>query len=145
MATTRALRDGTAQTRAFTCIICPRGCDLTAARIEGSWAISGNRCPMGRDFALAEINNPKRIICSTVRTSSRTIPLLPVKTDAEVPLEDVPRVMQEIFKIVVDADVGMGDVIVHNVAGTGANLVASASATMPMGVVLNERRTDRCH
>lgn len=100
---------------------------------------------MGRDFALEEINNPKRIICSTVRTSSRTIPLLPVKTDAEVPLEDVPRVMQEIFKIVVDADVGMGDVIVHNVAGTGANLVASASATMPMGVVLNERRTDRCH
>lgn len=145
MTATEALEDSTAQTRVFTCIVCPRGCDLTAARTEGKWAISGNGCIMGRDFALKEVNNPTRIICSTVRTNSRALPLLPVRTDAEVPLEDVSRVMEEIFKVVVDADVGMGDVIIHNVAGTGANVVASASATMPMGVASIERRTDCCH
>ncbi|HHY61426.1 MAG: DUF1667 domain-containing protein [Bacillota bacterium] len=135
------------QHKAFTCIVCPRSCDLTAELVEDGWRISGNRCPMGRDFALKEVNNPTRVVCSTARTTDRSCPLLPVRTDIEVPLEDVPRVMAEIIKAVVDVSTGvdMGDVIIHNVAGTGANVIASASATMPMGVSSIETRTDRFH
>ena len=58
------------------CIVCPNGCRLNAEKsAEGSgYAISGNKCKRGIDFAIAEITNPTRTLTTTVRTSFSGVP-----------------------------------------------------------------------
>ena len=66
--------------RNLVCIECPIGCSLTAEKSGEQWEVKGNRCTNGVDFAINEITDPRRSICSTVRTTFKTVPRLSVRT-----------------------------------------------------------------
>ena len=51
------------------CIVCPNSCELKISEEGEQIAVSGNMCPKGIDFAVAELTNPMRTISSTVKTS----------------------------------------------------------------------------
>lgn len=110
----------------ITCIICPNGCSLMVDEKDGEWAVSGNMCPRGRDFGIAEMTNPKRSICSTVKTAYKDFPRLPVKTDGEIPLDKIFSVMNELKGVVIDHPVHRGEIIIEDVLKTGANIVATS-------------------
>ena len=42
----------------LTCIICPRGCSLTADIQDGTVTVTGNTCPKGEEYAIRECTNP---------------------------------------------------------------------------------------
>lgn len=116
------------KTRNLTCIVCPRGCALTVTfsddgKIE---KIEGNACKRGVDYATAECTHPMRTVTSTVRLEDGRV--LPVKTSATVPKELVFEVMKEINITVAKSDLKIGEVVIKNVLGTGADVVASANA-----------------
>ncbi|MBQ5684913.1 MAG: DUF1667 domain-containing protein [Clostridia bacterium] len=114
------------------CITCPKGCLLTVDREEdGSITVTGNRCPRGELFAINELSAPKRTICSTVRTSFPETPVLPVRVSTDIPKEKIFDVMNEINKVCVTMRVSRGDILIRDVLGTGADVIATSDLLQP--------------
>ncbi|MCI6157080.1 DUF1667 domain-containing protein [Peptoniphilaceae bacterium SGI.137] len=111
----------------LTCINCPVGCALTAEVDEEGNLLSlkGNSCNRGKIYATQEVKDPRRILCSTVHLDGGRSPLVSVKTKEPVPKPMIRDVMREIQKIRAAAPVKIGDVLLHNVAGTGVDIVAT--------------------
>ena len=114
--------------RELICISCPMGCRLTV-KLEGNEVVSvtGNTCPRGEEYARKECTNPERILTSTVKINGAVHRVLPVITDREIPLGKLFEAMEAIRKVEVDAPVKEGDILIENILGTGANVIASRS------------------
>jgi CxxC motif-containing protein len=112
--------------RNLICIECPIGCSLSVEKGGEQWDVKGNKCPKGKDFAINEITDPRRSICSTVRTTFKKVPRLPVRTTGDVPLKEIFAVMAQINAISVDKPIHTGDVIIKNVCNTGINVIAAS-------------------
>ena len=104
------------------CITCPRGCHL---QVDDDLNVTGNMCPRGAMYAKAELTHPVRMVTSSVTINSKTQSRLPVKTKDPIPRELIFKVMEEITKVVVDAPVKIGDVIIKDVLGCGVDIVAT--------------------
>lgn len=107
----------------ITCIICPNGCNLS---VEGN-EVSGNLCSRGADFAFQEINDPQRVVCSTLRTEIDGIPVVPCRTSKEVPKDKMFDVMREINQHTVRERLKAGSIVIKNVAGTDADIITTAN------------------
>lgn len=109
------------------CIVCPRGCSM---HIEGEGeniSVTGNTCKRGLNFAISEMTEPKRTICSTVKTAFKEAPVLPVRVSADIPKNKIFDVMKEINSVTVKEPVGRGEVIIKNVLGLGADVIATSN------------------
>lgn len=115
------------QERDIICISCPMGCQLKV-KIDGEdITVTGNNCKNGETYGIAEVTDPRRVIPSTVVIKNGKLPRLPVKTKDAVPKDMIFDIMDEINKVVVEAPVKMGDIIIENVLDTGVDVVASRS------------------
>jgi CxxC motif-containing protein len=107
------------------CVRCPRSCLIRVAVEEGSVkSVEGYGCRLGFEYAVEEVTNPKRTVCSTVRVLGGRYPRLPVRTSEPVPKSKIREVVEALRSVTVKAPVRRGEVIVRNVAGTGADVVA---------------------
>ena len=107
------------------CIVCPRGCRITAKPGDPP-EITGNGCKRGYQFALDELTDPRRTVCTTVKTAFPDVPVLPVKVSREIPKNRIFDVMREIAGVTVTQPLGTGDVVIENVLGLGADIVVTA-------------------
>ncbi|MDR0530631.1 MAG: DUF1667 domain-containing protein [Oscillospiraceae bacterium] len=98
--------------REFICITCPTGCHLTVEGSGDEAKVSGNECKRGEAFARAELTCPTRTICSTVRTAFGHAPMLPVRTDREVPKDCIPAVMRLIANVLVKEPIACGETVI---------------------------------
>ena len=110
------------------CTLCPLGCRVTLkvsdkGEIE---SLTGHQCKEGKEYVTAEFKSPVRVFTATVLTGGGGR-LLPVRTDKPVPKSQLKELMQAIAKVRVEPPVRIGQEIIHNILGTGANLVASSS------------------
>ena len=114
--------------RLLTCIICPRGCSLrvTLGEDGAPTKVEGNACPRGVDYAVTECTAPMRTVTSTVRCRDGAI--IPVKTNKSVPKALVFDVMREINRTSPDGELCVGDVVISDVCGTGADVVVTGKA-----------------
>lgn len=112
--------------RDMVCIICPNSCEMRVVYDDRTLDVEGNKCSRGKDFAIKEIRNPMRSICSTVRTIFEELPRIPVKTDGEVPRDMTFRVMDEINNVVIDRILSTGDIVLENVLDLNINVVLTA-------------------
>ncbi len=106
------------------CIVCPMGCRIEVTNSESGIRTEGQGCKRGEAYAREEILLPRRVLTSVVAVAGRHRPL-PVKTAGPIPKSQVMAAMAELREIEVAAPVGMGAVIVENLAGTGVALVAA--------------------
>lgn len=109
------------------CTFCPRGCYITVIQENGDSIIKGNGCLKGKEFVFKEMKLPERVVTTTVRIQEGDRELLPVKTDLPIPKDQIPEVMRICRKVLVQAPVLVGTVIVDKIAHTHANLVATGS------------------
>jgi len=109
------------------CIVCPMGCKLSVEMQEEDIIVRGNNCNRGEEFAKNEIINPVRTLTTTVKTIFKEMPLLPVRTDGEIPKGKVFDAMKVLNKVVIDYEVNCGDVILENIIGSGHNVIATNS------------------
>lgn len=107
------------------CILCPKGCHLQIEKAGEGYTVKGNGCEKGAGYAIKELTAPTRVVTSTVCIEGAKIPRLPVKTDRDIPKEDIFRAMRLLDTIVLQAPVELGQIVVENVCGTGANFVAT--------------------
>ena len=113
--------------RNLTCIVCPRGCQMTVTLEDGKvMGVEGNFCRRGMTYANDECTNPRRTVTSTVRCTDGTI--VAVKTENTIPKEKMLEVMAEINAVHPAGDLKIGDVIIEDVCGTGVRVVATSMA-----------------
>ncbi len=106
------------------CIVCPQGCHLKVDE-ENGFAVTGNSCPRGAEYGKMEMTHPTRVVTSTVRCRGGLYPRCPVKTDRAIPKELMRPVMEALEGVTLAAPAAVGQVVVENVCGTGANVVAT--------------------
>jgi len=113
----------------ITCIECPKGCSLSVD-IENCKAvrIQGQQCPKGEKYAVAEVENPARILTSAVLTRGLGLKMLPVRTNKPIPKSSLMDAMREIRGIRVEKPIHTGEIIVKNFLGLGVDLAATRDA-----------------
>ena len=104
--------------REITCIVCPRGCRMTADIQGQTITVTGHTCPRGEKHAMDEILHPVRSLTSIVRVSNRRDTMVSVKSAAPVPKEEMFAIMELIHATTVEAPVAIGDVIIDDICGT---------------------------
>lgn len=114
----------------LTCIRCPRGCQIEAI-VDGGKVVSitGHSCKRGEIYAKTEATNPVRVVTSSVPvTGSAAHHMVSVKTAGDVPKAKVFEVVASLKGVTLEAPVSIGDVVVHDAAGTGVDIIATRSA-----------------
>lgn len=106
------------------CIVCPRGCRLHVDE-ENDFAVTGNSCPRGAEYGHNEIKNPTRVLTSTVRLSGGLYPRCPVKTDKAVPKGMLLDIMNKLNNVQLTSPVSIGQIVMENVDGNGANVIVT--------------------
>jgi len=111
--------------RELTCIVCPKGCQLKVELDENKKVLSvtGHTCKRGEVYANTECTAPMRTITTTAAVIGGGV--VPVKTDKTVPKEMMFDCMKVINTARVPADAKLGDIVIENILGTGANVVTT--------------------
>lgn len=109
------------------CIGCPLGCRVAVSldRRGQVTGFRGARCRQGEKYVLKELREPVRTLTTTLRTVDRDFPLLPVRTSMPVLKTLMRDIVRETAKVVVKPPVRCGQVVVPDVGGSGADLVAT--------------------
>jgi CxxC motif-containing protein len=110
------------------CIGCPLGCNVTLKidikrEIE---ALTGNQCKEGKEYVVAEFRAPLRIFTATILTETVGHPLA-VRTSKPILKGQLKDLMKVVGKLRIAPPVKTGQVLIPNILGTGADLVASSS------------------
>ena len=115
--------------RDLTCIVCPKGCQLVV-ELENKEVISvsGHTCKRGEEYARTECTAPMRTVTTTAAIIGGGV--VPVKTDRVIPKELMFECIKEINKARVSPDARLGDVVIENLLGTGANVVTTRNAKL---------------
>ena len=120
--------EGRDASKTLICIGCPKGCMITVDKEEdGSLVITGNSCRIGENYARNEMTAPKRGLTSMIRVEKGYDPVVPVKTRGEIPKDKIEDCMEIIRNTTVTAPVKLGEVLIRNAAGTGVDIVATAT------------------
>lgn len=125
--------------RELTCIVCPVGCRITVEVDGEEIRVSGNQCKRGEAYCRQEVSCPVRTVTSLVAVRGGEHPLCPVKTAQAVPKAKIPEVIAILRSLHAQAPVAMGDVLMHDIAGTGVDLVATADRAADAGSAAAEQ------
>lgn len=122
--------------RAFTCIVCPNGCEIEA-EYEGTEvrAVAGNLCPKGRDYVVQELVDPRRTIATSVRVTGGDQPLASVRLTAPIPKARIFDAMAAIDACTLAAPVHIGDVVIARLLGLNSDVIVTKNveAAGPVG------------
>jgi len=88
-------------------------------------SVTGNTCPKGETYAIAEVENPARIVTTTIAAAGLSIKMIPVRSSLPVPKPAIPKVLEYLRTITVTKPVNLGDILCENILGLGVNVVAT--------------------
>ncbi len=112
----------------FTCVTCPIGCEMDVELKDGQVvSMEGNKCKKGQEFVSQELEEPMRILTTTVPIKGAKWAMLPVRTDKPIPKRLFFRAIEEMANMKLRAPVKISKVIARDIAGTGADIVATRS------------------
>lgn len=114
-------------TKELVCIVCPRSCRMTITSEGAELVVTGNTCKRGKEFAINEMTDPRRTVCTTVRTSFPSVPVLPVRVSGAIPKNKVFDLMHEVNRITVSKRIGREEVVVPNILDLGVDLIATSN------------------
>ncbi|MFX0032530.1 MAG: DUF1667 domain-containing protein [Candidatus Hodarchaeota archaeon] len=112
--------------RIIRCIVCPTGCEIKVKKdVKEKITFEGYTCDRGLEYSQQEYYEPKRILTSTMRIKNALLPVIPVRTDKPILKDKLKDVLMEIAKMNIKAPIKMGEIIIENVLGLEANVIAS--------------------
>jgi len=115
-------------TRELICIACPVGCRLTAViNTDNTVVITGNQCERGETYGQAEVLAPKRTVTAVVKTNSKQLSHLPVKTTQPLLKQYIPSLLTTLYHCYVIVPVAAGDILLADFEGTGVDVVFTRS------------------
>lgn len=108
------------------CIVCPEGCHLKVDE-ENGYAVTGNSCEKGAAYGKKELTNPTRVVTSTVRVEGGEKRRVSVKTNRDIPKGKMLEAVALLNTVCLTAPVHIGDVVLEDILGTGADFVATGT------------------
>jgi CxxC motif-containing protein len=116
----------TRERKHFTCVTCPIGCEIDVEVENGSIvSMEGNKCEKSEKFVQQELIEPMRVLTSTVRVSGAKWAMVPVRSNKAIPKRLFFQIMRQLADIELRVPVKLSQVVVEDVAGTGANIIAT--------------------
>ncbi len=116
-------------TRNLTCIGCPLGCQVEVMMDDNDniLLVTGNTCPRGEKYARKEVTSPTRIVTSSVQVygSKNGERMVSLKTASDIPKGKIMDVIRSLHGVSVPCPVRIGDVLMHDIAGTGVDVIAT--------------------
>ena len=114
------------ETSEIICVACPKGCPLQV-KYEGKDVIEviGAGCRRGKEYAICELQDPRRMVASTVKVRGGLHPLVPVYTKEAFPKPLIPNLAQALRTVEVSAPVKINQVVMLDALGTGIDIIAS--------------------
>jgi len=109
----------------LTCILCPIGCELDVETDGGEIQVRENQCDKGLDFAAEEVLRPMRNLATSVPLAGTADRMLSVRLSARVPRESLFPILAEIVRLRPSPPVRRGDVLIANICGSGADVIAT--------------------
>jgi CxxC motif-containing protein len=113
------------------CIVCPKGCILKVKGSAGATVtaadVSGNKCKRGITYAVNECTNPVRTLTTTVKIDGGSQRMAPVKSDKPIPKGMLFDCMKIINACTVKAPLKVGDIVVKDILGTGADIISTSN------------------
>lgn len=106
------------------CVMCPMGCNIHIEKDGENFTVSGNTCKRGEVYGKAEFTTPIRMVTSSVRYFDK---VASVRTSQPISKTAIFDVLAEIKKIKVNSPLHCGDVLVENIANSGADLIVTAN------------------
>jgi len=117
---------GEVEHRTYLCTGCPLGCRLEVDAVDGDVVeVRGFSCKRGDAYARQEYTDPRRPLATTVAVRGGRWPRLPVKSAEALPKALLPDVAAYLHTLHLDAPVKLGDVVAHDVLGSGIDVVAT--------------------
>lgn len=107
------------------CVACPKGCRLEVRKKGGEILVTHEGCKRGREYAIGEITDPRRMVASTVQVTGAAHPLAPVYTAVPFPKGRIHELLQVLRRVYLQAPVRMNQVVLKNALGTGIDVIAS--------------------
>jgi len=107
------------------CVACPKGCRLEVERSGGQMLVSNAGCKRGRGYAIQEIEDPRRMVATTVLVADGFHPLVPVYTTEPFPKGRIRELLQALRKVELQAPVAMEQTVLPDALGTGIDVIAS--------------------
>ena len=114
-------------TKELVCIVCPRSCRMTITSDGDELVVTGNTCKRGKEFAVSEMTDPRRTVCTTVSTAFPSVPVLPVGVSGPIPKNRIFDLMHEVNRITVSKRLGREEVVVPNILNLGVDLIATSN------------------
>ena len=107
------------------CIVCPLGCRLDV-ECDGNEviAVKGHNCKEGKKYAQKEVLFPGRVLTTTVKTGFPGFPMLPVRSNKEIPKDRLIECMTEISKYKVNEPTEIGHPVIADILGLGIDIIS---------------------
>jgi len=113
-----------------TCIVCPIGCEIKVRTIGNNIiSIEGNRCIRGKEYAIQEVIEPKRTVIAVIKCIGGYFPTVSVKSSKPVKKQLIPEIIKLLSKVEVKSPVKVGDIVIHNVLNSGADMIVTRSSS----------------
>ena len=114
------------QEKNMICTVCPMGCRLTVTDDgQGNLTVTGNTCKRGERYGKDEYTDPQRTVTTSVYVDGGQIPVVSVRTKTPISKTRIPDVLEALKGFYAQAPLSVGQVLIENVAGSGADLVAT--------------------
>jgi CxxC motif-containing protein len=111
----------------FVCIMCPMACRVLVSLDNAGNVlnVTNNQCKEGEKYAVSESKFPGRVLTTTVLTENSIHHSLPVRSNKPIPKTRLMESMHDLYKVKVKPPVKTGQVIVSDILGTDADIVAT--------------------
>ena len=106
------------------CIACPLGCRLEVEDNGcGEITVLGNQCKRGETYAREEIFSPKRTVTAIMKTNSKTVPFVPVRTNKPLPKALINKLLKRIYAANASVPIQMGQTAIENFSESGVDVI----------------------
>jgi len=108
------------------CVTCPKGCTLKILH-EGNQVIEilESGCKRGKEYAICELTDPRRMVSSSVKIKNGLHPLVPVYTASAFPKPLISQLSKALREIELTAPVEINQVVLANALGSGIDILTS--------------------
>ncbi|MCD6562520.1 MAG: DUF1667 domain-containing protein [Thermoproteales archaeon] len=110
----------------YTCIVCPQGCEIEVVISDNEIKeIKGFKCIRGKRYVTEEVLAPKRTLITVLHCKNGDYPTVSVKTSKPIPKEKMFEILEYLSKIVLEAPVDIGDIVIRNIFDSGVDIIAT--------------------
>lgn len=107
------------------CFLCPNSCELNVTVLNQKISVDNNKCSRGIVFAKKEIEDPERILTTSVLVVGGKSPLVSVRTKTPVKKDEIRDIMKYINNTKVSAPVSIGQVLLLEIGINKVEIIAT--------------------